>query len=143
MKQASWENQYLYNKNLKGKAATLRNTMTKAEACLWKFALRARQMKGYSFNRQRSVINYIGDFACKELRLIIEVDGYSHLLEETHVKDVKKEYVLVNSGFTVLRFTDDEVLKNMNQVKQIIWDKIEELETAPPPTPSQRGTSSE
>ena len=133
------ENHLLYNKNLKEKARQLRYTMTKAEAYLWKYALRAGQMKGYTFNRQRAILNYIADFCCKKLKLVIEVDGYTHLLEQTIEKDMNKQNALENAGFTVLRFTDTKVLKNINQVKQNIWDKVEELETAPPPAPSGGG----
>ena len=135
---ATKEYHLLYNKNLKKKASALRQSMTKAEACLWKYALRARMMKEYTFNRQRSIQNYIVDFACKKLRLIIEVDGYSHQLEETIIKDKKRQDDLEKAGFTVIRFTDEEVLKHMTQVKQNIWDKIEELE-ATLPLPPQRG----
>lgn len=96
-------------------------------------------MKGYTFNRQRPIMNYVADFACKKLKLVIEVDGYSHLFEETLEKDKKKQNALEEAGFTVMRFTDDEVLKHITQVKQNIWDKIEELETTPPPAPSSGG----
>ena len=65
-----------YNKELQPYAHKLRYSMTKAEACLWKYALRAKMMRGYTFNRQRPVGNYIVDFVCKELLLAIEVDGY-------------------------------------------------------------------
>ena len=126
---ATKENHLLYNKNLQENARGLRHNMTKAEACLWKYALRAGHMKGHTFNRQRPILNYIADFACKDLKLIIEVDGYSHLLEETILKDKKKQDAFEKAGFIVLRFTDNEVLKHMSQVKQNIWDKIEELET--------------
>jgi very-short-patch-repair endonuclease len=67
-----------YNNNLQPFANNLRRTMTKAEACLWKYALKSRHIKGYGFRGQRPVLNYIADFMCPELRLIIEVDGYSH-----------------------------------------------------------------
>lgn len=53
---------YGYNKRLQPFANRLRKEMTKAEACLWKYALRARQMKGYQFRRQRPVLNYIRRF---------------------------------------------------------------------------------
>jgi very-short-patch-repair endonuclease len=71
-----------YNKRLQFNANTLRKEMTKAEACLWKFVLRAGMMKGYSFRRQRPVLNYIADFMCKELMLVIEVDGLTHNLKK-------------------------------------------------------------
>lgn len=67
-----------YNKDLQPFAKDLRSDMTKAEACLWKYVLKARMIKGYQFRRQRPVLNYIADFMCKELILIIEVDGITH-----------------------------------------------------------------
>ena len=67
-------------------------------------------MRGYTFNRQRPVGNYIVDFVCKELLLAIEVDGYSHLLEETMVKDKLKDDYLEKEGYRVLRFSDKDVL---------------------------------
>ena len=71
-----------YNKNLKGFARELRNNGTKAEACLWKYVLRAGKMQGFQFRRQRPVMNYIADFMCKELMLVIEVDGIIHTYSE-------------------------------------------------------------
>ena len=59
-------NNYAYNKILQPFANKLRKEMTKAEACLWKYALRASQMKGYQFRRQRPVLRYIADFLCIE-----------------------------------------------------------------------------
>ena len=125
---ATKENNLLYNSKLREKAHSLRYTMTKAEACLWKYALRAKQMGGYTFNRQRPVLFYVADFMCKELKLIIEVDGYSHLREDVIEKDIRKQNDLEKAGFAVLRFKDSDVLKQIKQVKQIIWLKIEELE---------------
>lgn len=66
---AEKNNHLLYNKSLQPFASENRKQMTKAEACLWKYALRAKQM-GYTFNRQRPVLNYVADFMCKELKLI-------------------------------------------------------------------------
>lgn len=66
---------HLYNKNLQPFANRQRNEMTKAEACLWKYVLRASKLKGYGFRRQRPVLHYIADFMCKPLMLIIEVDA--------------------------------------------------------------------
>ena len=60
-----------YNKNLQPYANRLRKEMTKAEACLWKYVLRAGKMKGYQFRRQRPVLHYIADFMFKELMLVV------------------------------------------------------------------------
>lgn len=100
--------------------------MTKAEACLWKYALKAKQT-GYTFYRQRPVLQYIADFMCKELKLIIEVDGYTHLFEEVMIKDQIRQKNLEAAGFTVIRFKDEEVLKSMVQVKLVIQETIEKL----------------
>jgi very-short-patch-repair endonuclease len=116
-----------YNKKLKVYASENRNSMTKAEACLWKYALSKKQMLGYSFRRQRPISNYIVDFICLELRLIIEVDGYSHQLRENEVKDKIRQEQLEKLGYVVIRFTDEEVLNRMTQVRSAISTQIEIL----------------
>src|SRR5258708_17329986 len=88
--------------------------MTKAEACLWKYALSTSQMKGYKFRRQRPVINFIADFMCKELMLVIEVDGITHQFPEVILKDERKQAALEAAGITVLRFTYRRVLNEMS-----------------------------
>ncbi len=102
--------------------------MTKAEACLWKYVLRARMMKGYQFRRQRPVLNYIADFMCKELHLIIEVDGFTHQFEEVLEKDLRRELVLKKAGFRVLRFSDQEVLSDLREVVRTLEITIEQIE---------------
>lgn len=123
---AEKNNHLLYNKSLQPFANENRKQMTKAEACLWKYALRAKQI-GYTFNRQRPVLNYIADFMCKELKLIIEVDGYTHLLEDAIKNDFIRQQRLENAGFIVIRFRDEEVLKEINRVRDVIQITIEEL----------------
>jgi very-short-patch-repair endonuclease len=90
--------------------------MTKAEACLWKYVLKARQLKGFQFRRQRPVLHYITDFMCKELMLIIEVDGITHHDEEVIKKDEFRQRALEVLGFTVLRFSDEEILNRIEAV---------------------------
>jgi very-short-patch-repair endonuclease len=123
-------NNFGYNKKLQPFANSLRKNMTKAETCLWKYVLKARQMRGYQFRRQRPVLNYIADFMCKELKLIIEVDGWTHTQEETYRKDIIKQNDLEKVGFTLLRFTDDEVLNSINNVALIIERYIEDFENS-------------
>jgi very-short-patch-repair endonuclease len=84
-------------------------------------------MCGYTFNRQRPVLNYIADFMCKELKLIIEVDGYSHTLDEVIEKDIIKQRDLEIAGFTVIRFSDEEVLKRIEDVRRSLELRIEEI----------------
>ena len=95
-----------YNKRLQPNANSLRKSLTKAEASLWKYVLKARQLRGYQFRRQRPVLNFIADFMCKELMLIIEVDGITHHFEEQFDNDRIRQKALESSGFTVLRFLD-------------------------------------
>ena len=83
-------------------------------------------MKGYGFRRQRPIMNYIADFMCKELMLVIEVDGYSHWNDEAKKKDEQREKVLQLAGFTVLHFTDEEVLNNLTVVQEKILQWVEE-----------------
>jgi len=135
---AKKDNHLLYNKNLQPFANENRMQMTKAEACLWKYALRAKQM-GYTFNRQRPVLNYIADFMCKELKLIIEVDGYSHLLEDVIENDIIRQQRLENAGFKVIRFKGEEVLNEIKRVREVILATIELLKENPPPAPSKGG----
>ncbi len=116
---------HFYNKNLQPNANRLRKEMTKAEACLWKYVLRAGKMKGYGFRRQRPVLNYIADFICKELMLIVEVDGSIHELEEVRKNDKQRQKALEEAGFTVLRFTNNEVLTNIQWVHSCLEEWIE------------------
>ena len=137
--EANRRNYYAYNSKLQPLANKLRKEMTKAEACLWKYALRAGQMKGYQFRRQRPVLQYIADFMCKELELVIEVDGLTHQEAETAAKDKQKTHDLERAGFKVVRFTDTEVLKNMNGVIEVIKCVVEEREKSTPFTPASGG----
>lgn len=130
--EANQQNFYAYNSKLHPLAVKLKRRMTKAEACLWKYALRAGMRKGNGFRRQRPVLNYIADFMCKELKLIIEVDGITHTWPETVVRDQIREHKLRDAGFTVIRFSDNEVLKSINGVIEKIDNVIAEIEKSLP-----------
>lgn len=131
-----------YNPNLKEFARELRNNSTKPEIILWQ-KLKRKQMYGYDFHRQKPLDNYIVDFFCHELMLAIEVDGYSHQFEEVYDKDVRKTQRLNELGVTVLRFTDNEVLKEMFSVMLAIENYITEFERQEghTPNPSQERNS--
>jgi very-short-patch-repair endonuclease len=115
---------HFYNPQLKQKASYLRKSMTKAEACLWKYALRAGGICGYKFKRQRPVSFYIADFMCIELKLIIEVDGLTHQNETVFNKDQIREKHLRVLGFEILRFSDKAILENIDGVKTILINWI-------------------
>ena len=116
-----------YNPNLKEFARQLRNNSTKAEVILWQ-KLKNKQMYGYDFHRQKPIDNYIIDFFCYELMLAIEVDGYSHQLEEVYDKDIIKTQKLNQLGISLLRFTDNEVLKDTFNVLLAIENYITDFE---------------
>ena len=116
-----------YNKSLKNLARNLRNNSTKAEIRLWSELLRAKQT-GHTFSRQRPVLNYIADFLCKNLKLIIELDGFSHEFEQQWKKDKKRQNELEKAGFTILRFSDDEVMNDLRNVETEIMYWVKKLE---------------
>ena len=85
-------------------------------------------MYGYDFHRQKPLLNYIADFYCAELDLVIELDGRSHTFEEVVAKDEIRTSELEAAGLTVLRFSDEEVMKDINNVLRTISIYIEEFE---------------
>ena len=97
-------------------------------------------MRGYPFRRQRPVLNYVADFLSKDLKLIIEVDGYSHSWKGA--PDAIRQKKLEQAGFKVIRFTDEEVLVNMKLVTEKIESAIVEIEQASPLPPSSEGDRS-
>jgi very-short-patch-repair endonuclease len=129
-----------YNNKLQPLARQLRKSLTKSEACLWKYVLKAKQLNGYQFRRQRPILQYIADFFCKDLMLIIELDGITHDNEISHSKDIQREERLTRAGFKIVRFTDEEVLNNMAGVILELKRIITEIETSTPLIPRQRGT---
>lgn len=116
-----------YNPKLKELARDLRNNSTKAEIILW-LKLKSKQMYGYDFHRQKPIDNYILDFFCQELMLGIEVDGYSHGIVEVYEKDIVKEEKMNYLGIGILRFTDDQILRDMDNVLRAIESYIQDYE---------------
>jgi len=98
-------------------ARNLRNNSTDVERLLWKY-LRKKQLDGYKFRRQVVIEPYIVDFACFEAKLIIELDGGQHQIEED--KDRERDEFLKECGFVVLRFWNNEVTSNIEGVLEVI-----------------------
>ena len=117
-----------YNIKLRSIADQLKRDMTKAEACLWKYILKGSKTR-YKFRRQRSIEKYIVDFVCLELNLIIEVDGESHNHITIAENDIVRQNRLQELRFRVIRFTDDEILKELSSVGIIIEQIILEQES--------------
>jgi very-short-patch-repair endonuclease len=127
-----------YNPKLKELARQLRNDSTTTEIYLW-LKLKGKLMYGYDFHRQKPIDNYILDFFCYELMLGIEVDGYSHQFLEVYNRDGIKEKRVNELGISILRFNDDEVLNDMENVLRSIEFYIFEYEKHTP-NPSQEGS---
>ncbi len=124
-----------YNAKLKERARELRDNMTNAERFLWA-QIRAKQVKDCWFYRQKPIGIYIADFYCPKARLVIEVDGGHHFSDETIKYDRERDAYINSLGLTVLRFTNDEVLRNIEGVVEVIENKI--IEQNPPCIPPLR-----
>ena len=102
-----------------------RRYMTPAESALWE-CLRNKNL-GVRFRRQHPVFNYIPDFVCLEKQLVVEVDGDYHFIGNQQVSDDERTQYLNQYGFEVIRFTNDEVLGNIDEVLDRIKKVINKL----------------
>src|SRR5690348_5276772 len=99
-------------------AKRLRSNMTDAEQRLW-YRLRGHRFDGVKFKRQVPIGPYIVDFACISRKLVLEIDGGQHAESET---DRRRDQWLREQGFHVLRFWNNDVLKQTNSVLEVIMD---------------------
>ena len=111
------------NRELKAFAVKMRKNQTDEENKVWYQVLKGRVPK---FHRQRIIGNYIVDFYCPKLKLIIEIDGYQHFYEENREYDNKRTEYLEKLGYRVLRFENTEVNKDIEEVRYIINNVCEE-----------------
>lgn len=117
-----------YNPRLKGFSRDLRTNGEKAEAMLWK-RLKAKQT-GVAFNRQKPILNYIADFYCKELWLVVEIDGASHFTKEAYLKDMERDRQMRAIGLEIIRVLDSDVRKNADEVALYIKVQCEKIRDA-------------
>ena len=128
-KASNLTDKYLANLHQGTKAATqeyareLRNRTTEAEQKLWSL-LRNRQLKGKKFRRQHAIANYVADFYCNESKLVIELDGNFHTETETKEYDKSRTNLLNELGITVLRFWNEEVIKDPGKVLEKISEYL-------------------
>jgi len=123
-----------YNKNLKQFSRNLRNNSTLTEVLLWQ-QLRAGRIRGYKFNRQKPLGNYIVDFYCKKLNLVIEVDGESHFIGDAPIRDKERQDILEGMGLEFLRFDDMDVKMNISFVIRVLEEFMDDWERSNPPSP--------
>lgn len=119
------------NPKLTNFARDLRKNQTDAEKLLW-HNLRNRQLENIKFKRQYSIGPYIVDFISLEKRLIIELDGGQHNEDENIIKDQARTEFLEKEGFKVLRFWNNDVLVNTENVLEEI---IQSFSPSPRPSP--------
>ncbi|MBA8907235.1 endonuclease domain-containing protein [Aminobacter sp. NyZ550] len=100
-------------------AKSMRRKMTDAELKLWN-ELRAHRLMGLGFRRQYPVAGYIVDFACPTHKLIVELDGSQHAEPANAEVDAVRTHRLEQDGWTILRFWNDDVVRDMDNVCQNI-----------------------
>ena len=108
-------------KKLKPLAREMRQNPTPAEKQLWQ-ALRGKQLGAYRFRQQHVINRFIVDFYCAQAKLVIEIDGASH--EEQYAYDATRTEFLKTLGLCVLRFTNEDVLKNLEGVVSVIHEEL-------------------
>ncbi len=114
----------------RARAKQLRRAMTPAETLLWRH-LKAHRLARLSFRRQTPIGNYIADFVAHSCKLIVEVDGESHDFEERLRHDERRDRWLASRGYRVPRFTNDDLMRNLEGVVSSI---LQAAEQAVPPS---------
>ncbi|HVZ90900.1 MAG TPA: endonuclease domain-containing protein [Rhizomicrobium sp.] len=118
-----------------GNARDLRQNATDCERKLWSL-LRAKQFAGLRFRRQQPLGPYIADFYCSAAKLIVELDGSQHGTDENIAYDAARTVWLTKRGYRVLRFSNEEFLKNRDLVTDAIGRAIDDSGVPLPEPPS-------
>jgi very-short-patch-repair endonuclease len=105
---------------------------------LWT-ALSNRKIAGHKFSRQMPVGSYFADFLCREAKLVVELDGHSHDMNQEY--DQRRDAFMKADGYRVMRFTNADVMTNLDGVVQTI--SVALAETGPPPAPPASGRGEE
>jgi len=104
------------------RAQELRRSTTDSERRLWR-RLSHRQL-GFKFRRQMPIGGYIADFACPAARIVIELDGGQHADDEAEALDLIRTAAIQRSGFRVIRFWNHEVIEQLDDVVEKIWNEL-------------------
>ncbi|KAB2879818.1 endonuclease domain-containing protein [bacterium] len=122
----------IFNQKIqKEKRRALRKRSTRSEHMLWQ-NLRNRGIDGFKFRRQFSVGPFVLDFYCPELKLAIEVDGYSHDSEEAKKYDAERQEIIETYGVVFVRIRDEEVKENIELAIIKIKDQVKKLNPTSP-----------
>ncbi|MBI5783280.1 MAG: endonuclease domain-containing protein [Gammaproteobacteria bacterium] len=119
-----------YTPEVRARVRNLRRRQTDAELKLWRH-LRARQINMAKFRRQHPIGQFVVDFCCPEHRLVVELDGGHHATQAQ--EDRRRTEIIAQHGFHVLRFWDDEVLKNTEAVLEVIVSVMQDPHPNPLP----------
>ena len=122
-----------YNKTLKQKARKNRKNPTPAEKILWYEVLSNKRLGNLKFTRQKPLHEYIVDFYCPELMIAIEIDGDTHADQQQY--DKRRTEILNKYGVEVIRYTNAEVLNNLEGVYQHLCERISVIKSAKYKTP--------
>ena len=114
------------------KAKELRQKTTEAEKILWE-CLKEKKLNNLRFRRQHPIYQYIADFYCHKVKLVVELDGAIHDSEENKKYDINRDYVMRNFEIEVLRFRNEEVCDDVQQVLIKIWNVARERNNPPAP----------
>ncbi|MBI5806458.1 DUF559 domain-containing protein [candidate division TA06 bacterium] len=107
-------------------AKALRRNMTLAECCFWN-AVRANKIDGMHFHRQQVIDGFIADFYCGDQRLVVEIDGGIHETQKDY--DNMRENALKKNGLRIIRFSNQEVINNIDLVIQKLKIYVREILT--------------
>ena len=119
-----------YNKYLKLLSRDLRSNMTDAEQWLWQ-RLRRKQILGLQFYRQKTILNFIVDFYCSAVNLIIECDGGQHYTEDGRSADQIRDQALSELGLVVLRFSNRQILTDTDAMVEQIYSVVKQRLESP------------
>jgi len=112
-----------YNVKNKSNSQHLRKNLTDAESLLWS-RLRRKQLLKVQFYRQKPILNYILDFYAPSVKLVVEVDGGDHYEDKSIKQDIIRDENLFNLKLKVLRFSNLDVLKYLDEVVSVIFNEI-------------------
>ncbi len=125
---------YGANPKIFRKAKELRKMETHAEKILWTRVSNS-QILGLTFRRQHPINQFIADFYCHSTRLVIEIDGSIHDLPENKVYDIERSNLLSQFGLTIIRFKNEDIIDNINQVIDTIIKISKDILNEAPKSP--------
>ena len=114
----------------RSQAKTLRRRMTDAERKMW-HATKAHRLAGVQFRRQVPLGPYIVDFVSHSARIVVEIDGGQHFSDQGRARDKLRDEWLISQGYRVLRFSNIEVLKNIDGVLKKLTDVVSDSTPLP------------